>query len=258
MHPIGFFDSGIGGLSVLHEALKKLPNEHFLYYADSDYAPYGVRPKSEVRDLLLQALDFLAERDPQAIVVACNTATSAAIEDARRRYAFPVIGMEPAVKPAVAAAGPGKRVLVFATELTLREEKFHHLVARVDTEQQVDYQPLQELVAWAERFEFSDDVILPYLRHKLAAYDLSQYGAVVLGCTHFIFFKSAFEKILPSGVKILDGNLGTVNNLMAKLPRALSAGPRVVEWFISGRAVSEERFLPYLERLNEASGETQS
>ena len=90
--PIGFFDSGIGGLSVLHEALQLLPHEHFLYFADSDNAPYGVRSKAEVRDLLLHALDFLAGFDPQAIVVACNTATSAAIGDARQRYPFPVIG----------------------------------------------------------------------------------------------------------------------------------------------------------------------
>ncbi len=251
MQPIGFFDSGIGGLSVLHEALKVLPKEHYLYFADSDNAPYGIRSKSEVRDLLLHALDFLAERDPKAIVVACNTATSAAIGDARARYAFPVIGMEPAVKPAVAAAGPGKRVLVFATELTLREEKFHDLVARVDPEQQVDYQPLQGLVALAERFEFSDEIVLPYLQDKLAGYDLSAYGAVVLGCTHFLFFKNAFRQVLPPDVRIMDGNAGTVNNLIAQLPIADNAAAEgKIEWFISGKPAPAAHFEKYLAILD--------
>lgn len=251
MQPIGFFDSGIGGLSVLHEALKVLPNEYYLYFADSDNAPYGVRPKSEVRDLLLKAMDFLAERDPKAIVVACNTATSAAIGDARARYAFPVIGMEPAVKPAVAAAGPGKRVLVFATELTLREEKFHDLVARVDTEQRVDYLPLQELVALAERFEFADEVVLPYLRKKLSGFDLGTYGAVVLGCTHFLFFKNAFRQVLPPEVRILDGNLGTVNNLIAQLPASDDgSGTGKIEWFISGKPAPAAHFEKYLAILD--------
>lgn len=247
--PIGFFDSGIGGLSVLHEALQLLPHEHFLYFADSDNAPYGVRSKAEVRDLLLQALDFLAGFDPQAIVVACNTATSAAIGDARQRYPFPVIGMEPAVKPAVGATGPDKRVLVVATELTLREEKFHHLVARVDTNQRVDYLPLQELVAWAERFEFSDEVIVPYLRQKLAAFDLDAYGAIVLGCTHFIFFKKAFQQVLPAHVQILDGNRGTVNNLMNQLEHRAEQGDTAVRWFISGRPAEAAYFQKYLDLL---------
>lgn len=253
MRPIGFFDSGIGGLSVLHEALKVLPNEHYLYFADSDNAPYGVRSKAEVRDLLLRALDFLAARDPKAMVVACNTATSAAIEDARRRFSIPIIGMEPAVKPAIAIAGPHKRVLVFATELTLREEKFHNLVARVDPIQQVDYLPLQELVQFAERFEFADALALPYLQKKLAGFDLSAYGAVVLGCTHFIFFKNAFRQVLPPGVEIVDGNLGTVNNLCAQLVGPAAPGPPCVEWFISGRpadAAVFERYLAYLERID--------
>lgn len=248
--PIGFFDSGIGGLTVLHEALRALPRERYIYFSDGDNAPYGTRPKEEVRELALRAAAFLADQGIKALVVACNTATSVAIEDMRRLYDFPVIGMEPAVKPAVMAGGR-KRVLVFATELTLREEKFKNLVARIDTNQVVDYLPLQELVMYAEHFDFDEARIVPYLRQKLEGLDLSRYGAVVLGCTHFLFFKKSMEKVLPPEIQIIDGNLGTVNNLKNKLGQHLGDGPGEVTYFLSGKpmtAGSFERFLHYLDQ----------
>lgn len=256
--PIGFFDSGIGGLTVLHEALKMLPNERYIYFSDGDNAPYGTRPKEEVRELALKAVEFIANQQIKALVVACNTATSVAIEDMRRLYDFPVIGMEPAVKPAVMSGGR-KRVLVFATELTLKEEKFKNLVARVDTEQVVDYLPLQELVMYAERFDFNEGHIIPYLKRKLDGLDLSKYGAVVLGCTHFLFFKKFIEQVLPPEIQIIDGNLGTVNNLKNKLGNHLNDGPGSVSYFLSGKAMPAayfERFLWYLkeqENVNTAS-----
>jgi glutamate racemase len=246
--PVAFFDSGIGGLTVLHEALKILPNENYIYFSDGDNAPYGTRPKEEVRELVLQAVEFIAAQGIKALVVACNTATSVAIEDLRRIYDFPVIGMEPAVKPAV--VGSAKRVLVFATELTLKEEKFKNLVARVDTGQVVDYLPLQELVMFAERFEFDEEKITPYLKEKLAEHDLSKYGAVVLGCTHFLFFKKFMEKVLPPAIQIIDGNLGTVNNLKNKLGENLNDGPGNLRYFLSGNAMDAayfEKFLKYLD-----------
>ncbi len=246
--PIAFFDSGIGGLTVLHEALKILPNENYIYFSDGDNAPYGTRPKEEVRELVLKAVEFIANQGIKALVVACNTATSVAIEDLRRIYDFPVIGMEPAVKPAV--VGSKKRVLVFATELTLKEEKFKNLVARVDMGQVVDYLPLQELVMFAERFEFDEEKITPYLKSKLADYDLSKYGAVVLGCTHFLFFKKSMEKVLPPSIQIIDGNLGTVNNLKNKLGKNLNDGPGNIHYFLSGNAMDAaffEKFLRYLD-----------
>lgn len=247
--PIGFFDSGIGGLSVLYESLKILPNENYIYYSDGDNAPYGVRPKEEVRELVLDAMRFIASKGVKAVVVACNTATSVAIEEIRRLYDFPVIGMEPAVKPAV-MSGSRKRVLVFATELTLKEEKFKNLVARVDTQQIVDYLPLQELVMYAERFDFDERKIIPYLQEKLSAFRLEDYGAVVLGCTHFLFFKPMMEKVIPPEVAIIDGNLGTIRNLKNKLGDNLNPGPGSVSYYLSGKVMEPahfERFLRYLD-----------
>lgn len=251
--PIAFFDSGIGGLTVLNEALKILPNENYIYFSDGDNAPYGTRPKEEVRELVLRAVEFIANQGIKALVVACNTATSVAIEDLRRIYDFPVIGMEPAVKPAV--IGSQKRVLVFATELTLKEEKFKNLVARVDTGQVVDYLPLQELVMFAERFEFKADKIIPYLIRKLASLDLSQYGAVVLGCTHFLFFKKFMEKVLPPDIQIIDGNLGTVNNLKNKLGDNLNDGYGSVRYFLSGKVLDAALFERFMKYLEEEEGE---
>lgn len=248
--PIAFFDSGIGGLTVLHEALKILPNEQYIYFSDGDNAPYGTRPKEEVRELVLKAVEFIANQGIKALVVACNTATSVAIEDLRRRYDFPVIGMEPAVKPAV--VGSQKRVLVFATELTLKEEKFKNLVASVDKNQVVDYLPLQELVMFAERFEMQEEKIVPYLQAKLSGIDLSKYGAVVLGCTHFLFFKKSMQQVLPPDIQIIDGNLGTVKNLKTKLGNNLNDGLGRVSYFLSGKAMDAapfERYLEYLEMV---------
>ncbi len=251
--PIAFFDSGVGGLSVLHEALKILPNENYIYFSDGDNAPYGTKPKEEVRRLVLNAMEFIAQKQVKAVVVACNTATSVAIEELRRRYDFPVIGMEPAVKPAV-TTGNRKRVLVFATELTLKEEKFKNLVARVDTEQLVDYLPLQELVMFAEHFDFDEQKIVPYLKHKLAGIDLSRYGAVVLGCTHFLFFKKFMEQVLPPEIRIVDGNAGTVNNLKNRLGANLNDGPGSITFYLSGQAADAATFEQYLECLEEVEG----
>ncbi len=249
--PIGFFDSGVGGLSVLHEALKLLPDENYIYYSDGDHAPYGVRSKEDVRELVLDAIRFIAAKGVKAIVVACNTATSVAIGDLRSLYDFPIIGMEPAVKPAV-MAGQRKRVLVFATELTLKEEKFKNLVARVDTRQLVDYLPLQELVMFAERFDFDEQKVVAYLQRKLADIRLENYGAVVLGCTHFLFFKAMMEKVIPAEISIIDGNLGTIRNLKSKLGDNLNPGPGSVSYYLSGKKMDPahfERYLHYLDAM---------
>ncbi len=250
---IGFFDSGIGGLTVLHEALKVLPHEDYIYFSDGDNAPYGVRPKEEVRQLVFNAIDFIAKQGVEAIVVACNTATSVAIDDLRKKYDFPIIGMEPAVKPAVAVAA-GKRVLVFATNLTLKLEKFQHLVAKVDTQNLVDYLPLQELVGHAENFEFNEKIILPYLQEKLKGIDFEKYGAVVLGCTHFPFFKNILRKLLPAHVQIMDGNLGTVQNLKNKIASHSTKSKGTVLFFRSGKSCAPDKFEQYLDFLANSLG----
>lgn len=209
---IGFMDSGFGGITVLSEALRQLPDENYIYYADNEHVPYGNKTKEEVHDYVFQAVDFLVSQGIKALVVACNTATSIAVRDLRSKYSFPIVGMEPAVKPAV-ENGNGKRVLVLATQLTLQEEKFHNLVQKVDHEHVVDYLAFPELVELAEAMIFDTGRVIPVIREKLAGYNFDNYKTFVLGCTHFPIYKNIFKLVLPQHIDVIDGSNGTVRYL---------------------------------------------
>lgn len=240
---IAFFDSGIGGLTVLKEALSALPNQEFLYYADTANVPYGVKPKDEVRRCVFAAVDFLAGLGIQALVVACNTATSVAINDLRARYAFPIIGMEPAVKPAV-ARNTGRKILVFATSLTLQESKLETLISRLDTAHKVERRELDGLVTFAEDFEFDTPLVRDYLQQKLAQVRWSQYETVVLGCTHFIFYRDLIQSLAGNGIELIDGNAGTVRHLVRTLGPAVSEAvppSRRIVFYASGAEEPPDR-----------------
>lgn len=249
---IGFFDSGIGGITVLHDTLKVLPNEDYIYYADTANVPYGPKAKDEVRTYILNAVEFIVQQGVKAIVIACNTATSVAIEEIRARYSIPIIGMEPAVKPAVESIKDmDKRVLITATALTLREEKLHNLIAKVDNEHIVDLLPLPGLVQFAEKLEFREEVVLPYLNDELLQYDLNNYGTIVMGCTHFSYFKDMYQKLAPSHVKVIDGNEGTANNLKRTLEKMnqLNEGSGVISFYNSGIKVEDANELEKYNKL---------
>ena len=156
---------------------------------------------------------FMLERQVKAIVIACNTATSAAIELMRRKYPIPIVGMEPAVKKAVDLGNGDGRILIAATPVTVRGRKMAELVERVDTERRADLLALPGLVQFAERGEFASEAVEDYLRRQLAAFDLNNYSAFVLGCTHFNYFKDTLRRLLPGQVQFVDGNEGTVNRL---------------------------------------------
>ena len=215
---IAFFDSGVGGITVLNEAIRHLPHEHYVYFADSKNVPYGTKTPEQVIRYVIDAVETLLPIGIKALVIASNTSTSIAIEELRRRYSFVVIGMEPAVKPALEKClHLGKRVLVLATPLTLKEEKFKKLVTGLDHFQYVDALPLPELVQYCETLEFDEGIIRPYFQSKFVDYDWNQYGAIVLGCTHYSFYHETLRRLLPSHVDIIDGNAGTVRHLMNKL-----------------------------------------
>jgi len=254
---IGFFDSGVGGLSVLHDTLKLLPHEDYLYFADTLHVPYGPKPKDEVRKHVFNAIEFIVEQGVKAIVIACNTATSVAIEDLRANYRIPIIGMEPAVKLAVEKnAQSNKRILVTATALTLKEEKLQNLIAKLDDEHIIDALPLPGLVEFAEELQFDEPIVLPYLQEQLYKFDLRKYETIVLGCTHFSYYKDMFRKILPPDVDIIDGNKGTSNNLLRILTKrnALNEGSGSIAFYNSGVKVENKEnltaFSTLLERLD--------
>ena len=211
---IGFFDSGIGGLTVLGHALNILPYADYTYYADIEHLPYGVKTKSEVKQYVQQGMDYMAKIKVDAVVIACNTATSVAARDLRKKYSFPIIGMEPAVKPAVAyCKDRDKKVLVLATSLTLREEKFHQLVHKLGAAEMVDTMALGGLVEFAEKFKFDTSDVYEYLNKEFANLNIPDYGAVVLGCTHFPLFSKVLQQSFTKETIFFDGSVGTINHL---------------------------------------------
>ncbi|HWR40364.1 MAG TPA: glutamate racemase [Patescibacteria group bacterium] len=255
---IGFFDSGVGGISVLYQALKVLPAEDYLYYADTDHVPYGEKSTEQVRQYVAEAVDFIAAQRVKALVLACNSATSAMAVDARSRYDFPIIGIEPAVKPALSKAhSEGRRVLVMATRLTLKEEKFAHLVAELDGEGVVDRLPLPGLVKYAEQLEFNQDILIPYFQEQLSAFDLCRYDTVVLGCTHFPLYRDILQKVLAPGTDIIDGGAGTARNLQRILTERnqVGGGSGNIDYYASGVKVEDsdtlQRYTLLLKRMRD-------
>ena len=163
---VGIFDSGVGGITVLKTAMELLPQVDYIYYSDNKHVPYGTKTKEEVLGYVNEIVAFLISQGVDAIVIACNTATSIAVKILRSCYDIPIIGMEPAVKLALTHHQQGK-VLVTATPLTLKEEKFKDLVNRLGEEKRVCTLALPELVEYAEKFMFEKDVLEPYFEEKL-------------------------------------------------------------------------------------------
>ena len=215
--PIGFFDSGVGGLSVLREAVKLMPNEHYVYFGDSKNAPYGVKKVEEIKDLTYKAVEFLIEKGAKAIVVACNTATSAAVASLRVTYpSIPIIGIEPAVKPAVELNRPGA-IIIMATPVTLKEKKFKNLIAKYGDKAEVVSMPCPELVEYVESGDLKGKDVREYLENKFANYKREDISSVVLGCTHYPFVKDIIKDIIGKNIPVIDGGLGTSKELKRKL-----------------------------------------
>ena len=211
---IAFFDSGIGGLSVLAEALGRFSGAEFLYFADEDHVPYGTKSRAEIVRLSLDAVSFLVARGAEAVVIACNTATSAAISELRGAFSVPIIGMEPAVKLAADRYG-SRPTLLIATPLTIAGEKLARLVGRLECE--TWSLPLPRLVEFAQDLEFDSPAVRAYLQGELGKFELARLGSLVLGCTHFNYFKDVLREILPPHVRIIDGIDGTLNRLVSEL-----------------------------------------
>jgi len=216
---IAVFDSGLGGLSVLRHLRRRMPGERFLYYGDSAHAPYGVRSRADVEALTLSAADRLMRRGLKALVVACNTATSAAIGALREKYPeLIVVGIEPALKLA-ADRFPGGRIGVMATPVTLREEKFSLLLTRYAASCQVYKIPAPQLVPLIEEGRV-DTPIMEQTLHTLLDPFASRMDALVLGCTHFPFASHAMERLLGPKVAVLDGGDGTARETLHRLEAA--------------------------------------
>ncbi len=201
--PIGVFDSGLGGLSVLRDLRERLPFEDFIYYADSAYCPYGGRPEAEIRQRAIVLSSELLDKGCKLIVVACNTATISAIGDLRARFDVAFVGMEPAVKPASRLTRSGV-IGVLATGAALGGEKFHRLVADHGANVRIITQPCPGLVECVETGEVDGPQAQALLEQYLRP--LLERGAdvIVLGCTHYPFLRAQIGKIAGPDVQIID------------------------------------------------------
>ncbi len=212
--PVGIFDSGIGGISALRAMMRLLPRETFIYYGDTQNAPYGTKEPQEVISCVRAVVNELLHQRIKALVIACNTATGAAAATLRRELDIPVIGMEPALKPASELRKDGK-ILVLATPLTLHTEKFDRLMEKYgEGAEKVPCSGLMELVEH-EDMAGSEQ----YLRRLFAEYDMSQVDAIVLGCTHYVFLKDMIRDMIPPRVAITEGSDGTARQLKRVLQR---------------------------------------
>lgn len=208
--PIGVFDSGLGGLSVVETIQRQLPHENIVFFGDSARNPYGTKSRKAVLDYSFEIVNHFQNQHVKAVVIACNTATSAAAKELRKAFDFDIVGMEPALKPAAQKKTPST-IAVWATSLTLREEKFVHLMERFESDHKILRIPCPRLVELVETDQLDnqdlvDSVLKSYLEQSRGA------DSIVLGCTHFLFYKKRLQQLAPD-LDIIDGNEGTARHL---------------------------------------------
>ncbi len=218
--PIAVFDSGVGGISVLREMVALMPNEDFLYYGDSANAPYGTRPTEEIRSLTIGHVEDFLSRGVKAVAIACNTATSAAVKDLRSLYPkLPLVGIEPALKPAVECK-EYPSVLVMATPMTIRQEKFQSQVHKYEEKARIYQLPCPGLMEFVETGHYDSKEVYDFLEQLLFDYRDKNLDAAVLGCTHYPFVRRQIQEILGPQTRIFDGAEGTARELKRRIEEA--------------------------------------
>ncbi len=251
-NPVGVFDSGLGGASVLREALKLLPNENYIYYGDNKHAPYGDNTEKEITSLTFRCADELVSRGVKAILLACNTATATCIRQIREKLDVPVVSVEPAIKPACSADGTGK-VLMMATLATTKLKRYLELQGRMPDPSRVINVPCPGLVDRIEHNIFEDDAFDDLFDRFLAPYHGMEIDGIVLGCTHYIFIGGAVSRYarmhFKGASKLYDGNEATVRQLgriLGEKGLLSDSGSAQVEFHTSG---DETVYRPIFESL---------
>ena len=247
--PIGVFDSGVGGLSVLREMRALLPNESLLYIADSGHVPYGEKSPEFIRERCRVLAEFLLAQGAKALVLACNTATVAGVAELRELYPqLPLVGMEPAVKPAAAATQSGV-VGVLATTGTLKSAKFAALLDRFASDVRVITQPCPGLVECIEAGEL-DSLATRQLLQGFVTPLLDQgCDTLILGCTHYPFIKPLLRSLVPDSISLIDTGAAVARQVQRLLAQAdlLASGPaQPAQFWSSGDPAAMQRILPLL------------
>lgn len=248
--PIGVFDSGVGGISVLQELIKVMPNENYIYLGDSKHAPYGTKPLETVRRLTFENVRTLLDQGAKGLVVACNTATSAAVRLMRGMYPdLPIVGIEPALKPA-ALQKEHPRVLVMATPMTVQQEKFRQLMARYEEKAEIYPLPCPGLMEFIEAGDLESDRLHDFLQALLEPYQEKDLDSVVLGCTHYPFARKMIRRVLGDTVTIFDGGAGTAREMRRRLAAAELLNPSEEPgWVRFENSVATEEELALCRRL---------
>ena len=214
--PIGVMDSGVGGISVLKRIHALLPQESLIYFADSKYAPYGNKTSAEITARCFEIADFLIEKDVKALVVACNTATAAAIDAMREKYSLSIIGMEPAVKPAAEASKNGV-IGVLATVGTLKSAQFAALLESYGRNVEVVTQACMGLVECIERGELNTPETKALIRQYCLPLLAEGADTIVLGCTHYPFVKDTIREIVGTDISLIDTGAAVAKQLKRQL-----------------------------------------
>ena len=255
-NPIGIFDSGIGGISILEKLKQLLPNENFIYLADNQNCPYGSKSKKEIISLSKKNCEKLIELNCKIIIIACNTSTTNSIKKLREIIAIPIIGIEPGLKPAIRYTKT-KNIGILATEKTLGSKLFfetlnQNRIEDIHIHEQIDY----ELVNLIEEGSHSKQNLYKILEKYLVPMINKKIDCLLLGCTHYNHIKDIIEEIIPVDIKIVDTiapvnkrvlNILKSNNILNK-----STNKRTIKIFYNGKKLSnnyldQEYDLKYLE-----------
>ena len=217
IQPIGIFDSGIGGMSVMLNIQSLLPDESLVYVADSLYAPYGLKSNSVILERSKAVIDYLIKKEfVKLIVVACNTATASSIKELRQIYKIPIIGMEPAIKPATKST-TSKKVGILATNGTLESTKFSALLEIYSGDIKFYTQPCPGLVEVIEQGKINDLSTKILIKKYLDSFIKNKVDTVVLGCTHYIFIRELIQEIIGPNVEVIDTGLAVAKQVKNKL-----------------------------------------
>lgn len=217
--PIGVFDSGVGGLSLLRCIREEIPSENLIYVADSFYAPYGEKSGDYIEKRSFAITEFLVAQNAKAVVVACNTATAAAIAKMRAAFDLPIIGMEPGVKPAIAASQT-KTVGIMATTETLKSEKFRMLTDRFCNDCNIVTQACPGLVEQVEQIDLFGRKTVDLLKSYVSALLAKGADIIVLGCTHYLFLSDLIREIAGRDVKVIDTGKAVAKEVHRRLKEA--------------------------------------
>jgi glutamate racemase len=245
---IGVFDSGVGGLSVLHHIRRTLPHERLVYVADSGHVPYGDKTPAYIEQRSHTLTRFLVEQGADAIVIACNTATAAAVASLRNRFDIPIVGMEPAVKPAVAATRSGV-VGVLATIGTLESARFAALLERYGEEIEFVTQGCPGLVEQVELGELDGARTRALVERYTAPLLARGADTLILGCTHYPFLAALIRDVVGDNITLIDTGAAVARQLQRRIQTELPAripGDGTAQFFTSGDATQAARIMSLL------------